>query len=79
MKPRHLGARGNPEKGGRDSYYVRIPGRRSFLACSGLLYYRPYRTSVWLAPLGSAGLEIHAAISLVLLCVSRSQSAMPLA
>jgi hypothetical protein len=35
----------------RRSFFASHPGRRSFLACPGLLSYRPYRTSVWLAPL----------------------------
>ena len=35
----------------RESFCVSSPGRRSFLACPGLLSYRPYRTSIRLAPL----------------------------
>lgn len=30
-------------------FWARYPRRRSFLACPGLLSYRPYGTSVWLA------------------------------
>ncbi len=38
----------------RESFRVSYPGRRSFLACPGLLSCRPYRTSAEFAPLAYA-------------------------
>src|SRR5207249_4373971 len=43
--------RAKPEGNKRKSFWIRNPGRRSFLACPGLLSYRPSGTSVWLAAL----------------------------